>query len=99
MGLLASAGETKQLRPEQNRKTGPSHGPVPRPLGGRTAREVYDDDRAPFLDRQAFARDVDMKEEELRRKANSRQDLEAARRRAVEQVLLRYRLMTIRGHV
>ncbi len=69
----------------------------PRPvLGGRTAREVYDEDRALFLDRQAFARDVDTKEEELQRTANSRQDMDAARRRAVECVLLRYRLMEIR---
>ena len=65
----------------------------------RTAREIYEQDRMDLPDRETFIRDVNHKEEVLRRDARSRQDLDAARRRAVEQVLLRYRLMEIRGHV
>jgi hypothetical protein len=44
----------------------------PRPvLGARTAREVYEDDLAPLVDRQAFVRDLGLTEDELRRTANS----------------------------
>lgn len=69
----------------------------PRPvLGGRTAREVYDKDRALSLDRQTFARDVHINEEELRRTADSRQDMDAVRWRAVDCVRLRYRITEFR---
>jgi transposase InsO family protein len=68
----------------------------PRPvLGGRTAREAYEQDRAPLPDRQDFIAAINRKEEELRAVARSCSELESSRRRAVEQVLLRYGLMEI----
>ena len=68
----------------------------PRPvLGGRTAREAYEQDRGQLPDRQDFITAVNSKEEELRAVARSRSELESSRRRAVEQVLLCYGLMEI----
>jgi len=72
----------------------------PRPvLHGRTAREAFDQDRTPLPDRAAFAQAINRKEEELRSIAVTRHDLDCARRRAVEWVLLRHRLMQIRADV
>jgi hypothetical protein len=72
----------------------------PRPvLRGGTASGVYEQDRVPLPDREVFIQGVNHKEERLRQDATSRQDLDAARRRAVEQEPLRYRLMEIRGRV
>ncbi|GAI99260.1 unnamed protein product, partial [marine sediment metagenome] len=68
----------------------------PRPvLGGRTAREAYEQDRTQLPGRQDFIAAVNSKEEELRAVARSRSELESSRRRAVEQVLLRYGLMKV----
>ena len=66
----------------------------PRPLlGGRTAREAYEEGQMELLNREAFVRAVDQKEAKLRTVARSRREVKAARRRAVEQVLLGYGLM------
>ncbi|MCP5114951.1 MAG: transposase [bacterium] len=66
----------------------------PRPmLGGRTAREAYEEDHTEQPDRESFVREVGRREKELRAAARSRREVEAARRRAVEQVLLSYGLM------
>ena len=67
----------------------------PRPvLGGRTAREAYHGDCRKLPDRGEFIADVGRVETELRAKARSRRELGATRRRAVEQALLRYGLIT-----
>ena len=63
------------------------------PLAGRTARESYEQDRANLPDRKEFIAAVNRKESELRAVARSRSELESSRRRAIEQVLLRYGLM------
>jgi len=70
----------------------------PRPLlGGRTAREAYEQDRSSLPDRGDFLREVGRKEQQLRAAARSRRELEAARRKAVEQALLGYGLMRERS--
>ncbi len=70
----------------------------PRPvLGGRTAREVYDQDRVCLPDRDAFRRTVDRWEVKLKEEAPTRELKGAARRRAVEQALLEYGLMELSG--
>jgi transposase InsO family protein len=72
----------------------------PRPvLGGRTAREAYEQDRLELPDRRIFRDRVDRQEQELRAAARSRSELKSARRRAVEQVLLGYGLMKESGDV
>ncbi len=66
----------------------------PRPmLGGRTAQEVYRDQRLKLPDRSRFRRDVDRREIQLEKEATSRAEQDSARRRAVEQVLIRYGLL------
>jgi hypothetical protein len=71
----------------------------PRPmLKGRTAREVFHQDGGLLPDRDAFARAVDQREARLRLEAATRQDLDDARRRAVEQLLLDYGLLEYRGN-
>ncbi len=66
----------------------------PRPvLGGRTARNVFEHDRIPLPDRQEFRKEVDRTERRLHDTATTRAQKDAARRRAVEQVLLAYGLM------
>jgi hypothetical protein len=66
----------------------------PRPvLGGRTAREAYEQDQHPLPDRRAFIKEVDRTEDVLRTVARSRHEMESARRTAVEQTLLRHGLM------
>jgi len=73
---------------------------VPRPmLGGRTASEVYRDKRRPLPDRQSFIRSVDEEEARLSSEATSRREAGSARRRAIENVLLRDGLMVIEGAV
>jgi len=70
----------------------------PRPmLGGRTASEAYRDHRKPLLDRQTFIRSVDEEEARLRSEATSRREAGSARRRAIENVLLRDGVMVIEG--
>ncbi len=72
----------------------------PRPvLGGRTAGEVFRQDRIRLPHRRAFMRDVDRTEQELHDTATTRAERDAARRRAVEQVLLAYGLMKETGDV
>jgi len=72
----------------------------PRPvLGGRTAREVYEQDRVALPSRWKLNREVDREEQKLLAEASSRAEQDSARRRAVEQVLLAYGLMKELGDV
>jgi transposase InsO family protein len=67
----------------------------PRPvLGGRTAREAFERDRIRLPDRDRFRKEVDRTERRFRAEATTRTERDSARRRAVEQVLLAYCLMT-----
>jgi len=62
----------------------------PRPvLGGCTAREVYERDRVEEIDREAFAEEIRQETRRLRHEARSRHERQAARRHAVEMVVLR----------
>ncbi len=66
----------------------------PRPmLRGRTAREVYDADRCELPDRWQIRKEVDALEQRIKQDATNRADLDCARRRAIESVLLSYGLM------
>ena len=72
----------------------------PRPvLGGRTAREVFTQDNIKLPDRRSFGKEVDRTEQRLRSIARSRSEKRRARRRAIEEVLLRYGLMKESGDV
>ena len=72
----------------------------PRPvLAGRTASEVFQQDRISLPDREAFMEDVDRTEAELHDAATTRAERDAARRRSIEQVLLAYGLMKVIGDV
>jgi hypothetical protein len=72
----------------------------PRPvLDGRTAQEAYREGMSLLPDRWIFIEAVATKEKELRQEATSRDDVKKARRRAIEQTLLRYGLMEIEGDV
>jgi hypothetical protein len=72
----------------------------PRPvLGGRTARESYQQDQTALPDRSVFIREVDETERSLRAAATSRRERDSSHRRAVETVLMRYGLMRIEGDV
>jgi transposase InsO family protein len=65
----------------------------PRPvLHGRTAREVFEGDRRELPKRRVFRKEVKEVEESLLGDACSRRERAAARRKAVEVVLLRYGL-------
>ncbi len=65
----------------------------PRPvLHGRTAREVFEGDRRRLPERAVFRKEVQEIEEELLAVSCSRREQAAARRKAVEAVLLRYSL-------
>jgi transposase InsO family protein len=66
----------------------------PRPvLGGRTAAEVFAEDRIPLPDRCRFKLEVETKQRELEAGAGSRTEIAAARRRAVVEILSRYGLL------
>jgi hypothetical protein len=66
----------------------------PRPvLGGRTAREVYDADSAPLLDRDILRKEVAQELRQLRVQARSRRERQAARRHAIERVLSQHGLL------
>jgi hypothetical protein len=66
----------------------------PRPmLGGRVAREVFEQDRLPLPNRRVFREEVNRTERELRNAAVTRAETDSARRRAVEGVLLAYGFM------
>jgi len=72
----------------------------PRPvLSGRTAREVFFQDKIKLPDRRRFRKEVDQTEERLLAAARSRSEQRRARRRAIEVVLLRYSLMKESGDV
>ena len=72
----------------------------PRPvLGGRSAQVAYREGMTPLVDRQAFKRTVELKEEMLLSDAATRSERRKARREAVEQALLCYGLMEIEGNV
>ena len=72
----------------------------PRPmLGGRVAPEVFVKDRISLPNRQVFMTKIDRTERELRNAATTRAETDSARRRAVESVLLGYRLMKTTGDV
>ncbi len=67
----------------------------PRPvLGGRTASETYDDSKLELPQRRQFKQEVEQRQRELETSAASRHEKDAARRRAVEDVLSRYGLIT-----
>ena len=72
----------------------------PRPvLGGRTAREVFEQDRISLPNRKRFKMEVETRQVELEALAGSRKELQAARRKAVIEVLMRYNLLNWRGDV
>jgi transposase InsO family protein len=60
----------------------------PRPvLGGRVARELFDNDRMPLPDRRRFVSEVNATERMLKQHARSRKEQRSARRKAIEEVL------------
>jgi hypothetical protein len=66
----------------------------PRPvLGGRTAREVYDADKHEQPDRWQLIKEANTREKHIRRNAGNRAELDSARRRAIESVLLSHGLI------
>jgi len=72
----------------------------PRPvLGGRTAREAYEDRSVPLPDRRAFMVAVDQEEARLTAAATTRREAASARRRAIENTLVSDGLMVITGCV
>lgn len=72
----------------------------PRPvLGGRTATEVFEQDRIPLPDRRRFKMEVETRQLELEADAGTRAELAAARRRAVTEVLSNHGLLTWKGGV
>lgn len=72
----------------------------PRPvLGGRTAAEVYAEDRIELPDRQRFRKEVEIAERRWLARARSRAEENSARRRAIEEVLLAYKFMNLSGDV
>jgi transposase InsO family protein len=72
----------------------------PRPvLGGRTAIEVFEKDRSSLPNRKRFKMEVETRRVELEARAGSRKEIQAARRKAVIEVLMRYNLLNWRGDV
>ena len=72
----------------------------PRPvLNGRTALEVFTHDRIELPDRQRFRKEVEQAEQRWLDRARSRTERDRARRRAIEEVLLTYKLMNVSGDV
>lgn len=71
----------------------------PRPvLGGRTATEVFEDRCDPIPNRQLFRRKVEQRTLELKEEAASRREMDAASRKAIEDVLSSYGLMKWKGN-
>ncbi len=66
-------------------------------LKGRTAREVFEQDRRPLPNRQRFKMEVETRSLELEAQAGSRRELKNARRNAVIEVLLVYGLIKFIG--
>jgi len=72
----------------------------PRPvLGGRTATEVFVQDRIALPDRRRFKMEVETRCLELVAEAGSRTEIAAARRRAVVEVLSKYGLLVWKAGV
>jgi len=72
----------------------------PRPvLGGRIACEVFEQDRIAMPNRKRFKMEVETRQMELEAQAGSRREVQAARRKAVIEVLSRYKLIKWRGDV
>jgi len=72
----------------------------PRPvLDGKTAREAYEKGKIGLPDRATFMAKIDTEEQRLRAEATSRKEDQRARRRAIENVLVRDGLMEIMGDV
>jgi transposase InsO family protein len=72
----------------------------PRPmLEGSTSGEVYTRDRIQLPDRDTIRKEVEKAEQRWLERAPSRDQQQRARRRAIEEVLLRYGLMKISGDV
>ncbi len=72
----------------------------PRPvLNGMTAKEVFNQTRIRLPDRRRFKMEVRTRQLELEANAGSRTEKNAARRRAVIQVLSKYKLINWRGDV
>lgn len=72
----------------------------PRPvLKGRTAHEVFVEDKIALPDRIKFRNDVETRQKELESQAGSRVEIASARRRAVMEVLSRYGLLNWTGDV
>lgn len=72
----------------------------PRPvLGGRTAREVFEQNRISLPKRWRFKMEVENLQAVLIAKAGSRKEVESARRRAVIAVLSNYKLINWKGNV
>jgi len=72
----------------------------PRPvLGGRTATEVFEEDRVSLPDRRRFKMEVETRQLELEADAGTRAELAAARRRAVAEVLSKLGLLVWKGDV
>ena len=72
----------------------------PRPvLGGRTAREAYEEGLARLPDRMSFTQEVESRESSLLVSARTRKEARQARRWAIEQTLMCYGLMEIEGNV
>lgn len=72
----------------------------PRPvLNGKTAREVFEQNRMPLPNRWLFRMEIENKQQELIAKAGSRKEVQSARRKAVIAVLSRYKLIKWKGDV
>ena len=72
----------------------------PRPmLAGKTAKEVFGHNRTRLPDRRRFKMEVETRQLELEANAGSRTEIQAARRRAVIEVLSRYELLNWKGNV
>lgn len=72
----------------------------PRPvLGGMTAHEVFSNTRIRLPNRRRFKLEVETRRIEIETKAGSRNEIQAARRKAVFDVLSRYGLLKWRGDV
>jgi len=70
----------------------------PRPvLAGRTALEVFEQNRISFPNRKRFKMEVQTRQVTLEALAGSRKEIQAARRKAVIEVLMRYNLLNWRG--
>lgn len=70
----------------------------PRPvLGGRTAIEVFEQDRISLPNHKRFKMEVETRQIELEAQAGSRKEIQAAKRKAVVEVLMRYNLLNWEG--